>query len=184
MGSLFASPLNSLTRSHLIKMSSSSPGDCLSLPVGDGDELVAFPPERPECLPNIYRAVDHPLHAGNGRAFYYIQDGSPEGMKRTTLIEHNEMSVPSGGESDALGAGKEHLYRTFPLLTCGCIGFLKLLPGDAVFSRLAESSPSGLDDVAVCWLNDRYALLVSTHLIAFIWIVQRPLSTRVAGAGS
>lgn len=36
-------------------------------------------------------------------------------------------------------------------------GFLKLLPGDAVYSCLTSSSSSGLDDVAVCWLGGRCA---------------------------
>lgn len=82
-----------------------------TLPIGDGDEKINFPPDRPACLPDMYMCRSHPLYTHRGgRAFYYIQDGSPEGMKRTAIVEHSEMDVPSGDEANALRLGQYYVF--------------------------------------------------------------------------
>lgn len=89
-----------------IIMSESCSPESVPSPINDDCEQVQFPSECPSFLPDIYIQKNHPLHKeGRGTAYVFIQDGSPEGMKEVTTIEHEKMSVPSGREEDTLRQG-------------------------------------------------------------------------------
>lgn len=103
-------------------------------PVGDGDEKVTFPPDRPSFLPNIYIKRNHPHHKGSGRAFYYIQDGSPRGMQRVARLERNSLAVPEGGEREAIRKG---------MLVCPGFFVFAMTSGRKNFDRFLEVGPRG-----------------------------------------
>ncbi|KDR65409.1 hypothetical protein GALMADRAFT_148722 [Galerina marginata CBS 339.88] len=100
------------------------------------DIKLPFTPPRPEYLPDIYVAANHPKHYGAGLAYFFVLDGSPSGLQKIRELEETVLRVPNGSEKEAIDQG-----------------FLKLVDGDAIFARLASSPSSGEKDVAVMWVN-------------------------------
>lgn len=105
--------LHSVMHSESVSSTSTPRTTDTVLPIGPGDEKLVFLSGRHAGLPDMYIQSNHPLHvqAGlSGHAIYYIQDGSPSGMKRVTKLEHWELEIPSGGEQSALDKGTLALF--------------------------------------------------------------------------
>lgn len=76
-----------------------------SLPIGPGDILVKFGPNRGRRgLPDIYEALYHPKRHGRGRIFYYIEDTSKASLTKIARLE-KELKIPYGPEEEALALG-------------------------------------------------------------------------------
>lgn len=77
-------------------------------PIGPEDIKVDLGPGRHPDLPEIYRTPRHPLVENwKGRIFYYLQDLSEAGLRRSGELE-KRLRIPHGPESQALEEG-EHI---------------------------------------------------------------------------
>jgi len=75
------------------------------LPIGPGDILVEFGPNRGQCgLPDIYKTLYHPKRQGLGRIFYYLKDTSKASLSKIARLEKT-LKIPQGSEEQALALG-------------------------------------------------------------------------------
>ena len=77
------------------------------LPILPGDIKVELGPGRHPDLPQIFRTPTHPLWKSKGNIYYYIQDLSVTGMKRSADLERS-LGIPHGPETQALDEGGRH----------------------------------------------------------------------------
>ncbi|KAF8961327.1 hypothetical protein BDZ97DRAFT_1760065 [Flammula alnicola] len=106
-------------------------------PIGINDTKIELPATRSLAgHPDLYLMHNHPKNHGDGRSYYFIQDGSPEAMALAFELETTKLKVP-GNEATALANG-----------------YLRLHAHDMVFCRLTTSPASGVKDVPVMWVNN------------------------------
>ena len=77
------------------------------LPILPGDIKVDLGPGRLPELPDIYRTPHHPLWKSEGNIYYFFQDLSEAGMKRSGELERR-LRIPHGPESRAVDKGAHH----------------------------------------------------------------------------
>jgi len=80
--------------------------ELIAEPIGLKDVVLSIR-GRPDFLPRIYKAKNHPQR-GSGNVFYYVQDVSPEGMKLAFEIEER-MQIPHGPAELARKLGEYYL---------------------------------------------------------------------------
>lgn len=73
--------------------------------ISPNDMKVNFQPPHPSYFPDIYLMERHPKNKGQGRSFYYVQDGSLEAMAKIYELENTVLKVPNNGEDGASAQG-------------------------------------------------------------------------------
>lgn len=76
-----------------------------TLPIGSSDVKVTFPCGRDPRLPCIYIMKNHPLHSGDGTAYYFVHSGTREASEKTYRMEVEDLKIPQGPREDALALG-------------------------------------------------------------------------------
>jgi hypothetical protein len=74
------------------------------LPILPGDIKVDLGQGRHPDLPQIFQTPSHPLWKSEGNIYYYLQDLSGTGMKRSADLERC-LRIPHGPETQALDEG-------------------------------------------------------------------------------
>jgi hypothetical protein len=82
------------------------------LPILPGDIKVDLGPGRHPDLPEIFQTTTHPLWKSEGNIYYYIQDLSEAGMRRSADLERR-LRIPQGPETKALDEGRCHGFKVW-----------------------------------------------------------------------
>ena len=128
------------------------------LPIHTSDIKLDLGPGRHRDLPQIYKTASHPLVENwEGNIYFYIQDLSEEGMRRSGELE-KVLRIPHGPESRALEEGGQSSHFIKAYNNPCCLGFPKLIEGDVVFARGLQAPSSGELDAVVCWVTGRYVM--------------------------
>jgi hypothetical protein len=104
-------------------------------------------------MPNLYRALDHPLHPKTNPGNTYVFYTRPtEGRMQELLQAGEAITVDDEVEADLESAGMYCGPWTSILANCPTPGLMMLVPGDYVFTRNELGSRKPQDDVAVAWV--------------------------------
>ncbi|KAF9521989.1 hypothetical protein CPB83DRAFT_900047 [Crepidotus variabilis] len=78
------------------------------IPIRPGNSLVQLNANCDKALPDIYLALKHPFQRRHRKVYFYIQDLSKAGLRRTLDLE-NRLKIPHGSHQDTINAGFLHM---------------------------------------------------------------------------
>jgi len=98
----------------------------------------------------------HPKKVGQGQIFYYIQELLVPSLMIVMKLE-NKLHIPHGTETFLSNkVSNMDTIEQIRLWLIWLTGFFKLEEDDILFLHATTASPTGIDDVAVCWVTGGY----------------------------